>query len=96
MNYFLTDYIVLLLYRLTLEKDCPGWCFTLNNGQQDNNDEEEESDVEDDAIKLVLVTIRGLDLVTDAAASPHALVQVEHEALRAREKVIDYWTLQII
>ena len=31
---------------------------------------------------LVGVAVRGLDLVADAAARPHALVQVEHEALQ--------------
>ena len=54
---------------------------TLNDGQQDDNDEEEESDVKDDAIELVLITIRRLNFITDAATSPHALVQVEHKAL---------------
>ncbi|MPC12202.1 hypothetical protein E2C01_004879 [Portunus trituberculatus] len=54
---------------------------TLNDGQQDNNDEEEESDVKDDAVKLILVAIWGLNLVTNATTSPYSLVQVEHEAL---------------
>ena len=62
--------------------NCQFFCGrTLNDGQQDNNDEEEESDVKDDAVELVLVTIRGLNLVANATTSPYSLVQVEHKAL---------------
>ena len=35
---------------------------------------------------LVGVAVRGLDLVADAAARPHALVQVEHEALQDKRE----------
>lgn len=60
---------------------------TLNDGKQDDNDEEEESDVKDDTIEFVLVTVRRLDLITNTTASAHTLVQVEHEAL-PEDKVI--------
>lgn len=55
---------------------------TLNNGEQDDDDEEEEGDVKDDTVELVLISIRSLDLITDATTSPYTLVQVEHEALQ--------------
>jgi hypothetical protein len=61
---------------------------TLNDSQQDNNHEEEESDVEYYAIDLVIVAIRFADLIADTAAGSHAFVQVENEALRAREMKI--------
>lgn len=57
--------------------------FTLNDGQQNDDDEEEEGDVEDDAVNLILITRRILDLIADAAARPHAHVHVEHVALQA-------------
>jgi hypothetical protein len=47
---------------------------TLNDSKQDDNDEEEESDVEENAVNLVLVTVGGLDFVTDTTAGSHALV----------------------
>jgi hypothetical protein len=48
--------------------------FTLNDSEQDDNDEEEESDVEENAVNLVLVAVGGLDFVTDATAGSHAFV----------------------
>ena len=54
---------------------------TLNDGEEDDDDEEEEGDVEEDAVDLVGVAVGWFDLVADAAARAHALVQVEHEAL---------------
>uniref|UniRef100_A0A182MG07 C2H2-type domain-containing protein n=1 Tax=Anopheles culicifacies TaxID=139723 RepID=A0A182MG07_9DIPT len=53
---------------------------TLDDGQQDNDDEEEERDVEQDAVHLVLVTIRITDFVTNTTTRSYALVQMEHEA----------------
>lgn len=59
---------------------------TLDYRQQDHDDEEEEGDVKDDAIDLVLVSRRVLDLVADASARPDAHVHVEHVALVTDEQ----------
>lgn len=58
---------------------------TLNDGEQDNDDEEEEGNVEDDAVELVLISIRSLNFITDATTSSHTFVQMEHEALQENE-----------
>jgi hypothetical protein len=55
---------------------------TLNDGEQNDYDEEEETDVEEDAIDFVRVSVWRFDLVTDTTAGSNALVQVEHEALK--------------
>ena len=55
---------------------------TLDDGQEDDDDEEEEADVEEDAVDFVGIAIWWLNLVTNSAASAHALVQVKDEALQ--------------
>lgn len=64
-----------------ISRDTCNCAHTLNDGQQDNDDEEEESDVKDDAVELVLITIRGFNLITNATTGSYSLVQVEHKAL---------------
>lgn len=59
-------------------------CLTLDDGQKDDNHEKEEGDVEDDAIDLVLVASRVLDLVPDPPTCSHANIHVEHVALGDR------------
>lgn len=54
---------------------------TLDDGQQDDDDEEEEGDVEQDAVELVGVSCRVLQLISDATSSSDAHVHVEHIAL---------------
>ena len=56
------------------------YSLTLDDGEEDDDDEEEEADVEEDPEALVLVAVGRLDLVADAAAGAHALVEVEDEA----------------
>lgn len=60
----------------------PKFDCTLNNGQEDDDDEEEEGNVKDDAVDFVLVAVRRLNLVADAATRSYALVQVKDEALK--------------
>lgn len=55
--------------------------FTLNNSQQDDNDEEEERYIKDHSIKLVFISSRILDLVSNAATSSYTHVHVEQVAL---------------
>uniref|UniRef100_A0A3B4Y7Y1 Uncharacterized protein n=1 Tax=Seriola lalandi dorsalis TaxID=1841481 RepID=A0A3B4Y7Y1_SERLL len=43
--------------------------FTLNNSQQNDNDEEEESDIKDHSIKLVFISSRILDLISNASTT---------------------------
>lgn len=59
---------------------------TLDDGQQDDNDEEEESDVEQDAVELVGVSGRVLQLISNPASSSDAHVHVEHIALPRKEQ----------
>lgn len=59
-------------------------CRTLDDRQKDDNHEEKEGDVEDDAIDLVLVASRVLNLVPDSSTCPDANVHVEHVALGHR------------
>lgn len=54
---------------------------TLDNSQEDNNDEEEKGDVEKDAVELVGVSGRVLDLVPYASTCPHPDVHVEEVTL---------------
>ena len=57
---------------------------TLNDGEQNDNDEEEETDVEEDSIDFVGISVWRFDLVTDTTAGSNTLVQVEHEALKQK------------
>ena len=59
---------------------------TLDDGQEDYNDKEEEGDVKDDAIDLILVTRRVLNLVSDPSTCSHPHIHVEHVALKHRER----------
>lgn len=52
---------------------------TLNDGQKDNNNEEEESNVENDSIDFVVVSIGISNFVTDTTSSSYALIKMEHE-----------------
>lgn len=54
---------------------------TLNDGQQDDDDEEKESNVEQNAVKLVGVTGRVYDLITDASTGSHTNIHVEQVTL---------------
>lgn len=58
-----------------------GQCLTLDDGQKDYNHKKEEGDVKDDAIDLVLVTRRVLNLVPDPSTCSYADIHVEHVAL---------------
>lgn len=64
-----------------------GWVLelqlTLDDSQEDDDDEEEKGDVEKDAVELVGVTGRVLDLVPYASPCPHPDVHVEEVTLRA-------------
>lgn len=55
---------------------------TLDNSQEDNDDEEEKGDVEKDAVELVGVSGRVLDLVPYASPCPHPDIHVEEVTLR--------------
>lgn len=72
-------------------------CLTLDDGQKDYNHKKEEGDVKDDAIDLVLVTRRVLDLVPDPSTCSYTDIHVEHVALgdrdryREGEKKIIWW-----
>lgn len=69
---------------------------TLDDGQEDDDDEEEESDVKEDAVKLVRVTSRVLDLVPDSPSCSHANVHVEKVALcEHRQRVRTQLTLRL-
>lgn len=57
---------------------------TLNDSQQDDNDEEEESDVKQDTVNFVIVSVWWANLVTYSTACSHTLVKMEHEALQAK------------
>ena len=61
---------------------------TLNDGEQNDNDEEKETDVEKDSVNFIIITIWGLDDITNTAACSNALVQVEHKTLRKRKIMI--------
>ena len=50
---------------------------TLNDGEENNDDEQEEGVIEDHAPILERISVRRVQLVTDATASAHARVQVE-------------------
>lgn len=59
---------------------------TLDDGQQDDDHEEEEGDVEQDAVKLVGVSSRVLQLVSNASSSSHTDIHVEQIALWREKK----------
>lgn len=59
---------------------------TLDDGQQDDNDEEEESDVEQDAVELIGVSRRVLQLISNSTSGSDAHVHVEHIALPRNEQ----------
>lgn len=59
---------------------------TLNDGQQNDNDEEEEGDVEQDAVELIDVSSRVLQLVSNSTTSSHAHIHVEQIALPTERK----------
>lgn len=59
---------------------------TLDDGQQDDDDEEEEGDVEQDAVELVGVSSRVLQLVSNASSSSHTDIHVEQIALWREKK----------
>lgn len=54
---------------------------TLNDGQEDDDDKEEERDVKDNTLHLKLISGGVVDLVTDASASTHSHIHVEHVTL---------------
>lgn len=70
----------------------------MYNGQQDDYDEEEEGDVKDDAIDLILVPGRILDLITDATASPNANIHVEHITLHTstQTNTLEKWLFLVL
>ena len=54
---------------------------TLNDSKKDDDDEKEESDIEEDAIYFIRVTIWWVDFVSYASSRSHPHVQVEDIAL---------------
>lgn len=59
---------------------------TLDDSQEDDDDEEEEGDVEEDAVELVGVAGRVLDLVPYAPPGPHPDVHVEEVTLQTERE----------
>ena len=57
---------------------------TLNNGQQYDNNKEEETDIKENSINFIIVTIRRLNNITNTTAGSDTLVQVENETLKIK------------
>lgn len=54
---------------------------TLNDGKKDNDHKEEESDIKEDAVSLVGVSVGWLDLVTYATSSSDSHIEMVDIAL---------------
>lgn len=93
-KFILIKYIFLVFRLPSGSRDGRRVCciLTLDDGQKDYDDEEEEGDVENDAVDLVLIARRVLNLVADPSACSDANIHMEHVTLdgkegRKREKV---------
>lgn len=54
---------------------------TLDDGQEDDDDEEEKGDVKKDAVELIGIAGRVLDLISNPSSGSHSNVHVKQVTL---------------